>query len=119
LIDSKNLDLDQEPGGQFFTDPDPHHWDPDPHGLALILFGQIPIREAVHDWFQNYLSGRKQFVTINGQNSSLKEVLLGVPQGSILGPILFLLYINDLSLCSHLKDFLFADDSTLLASGPS
>ncbi len=89
------------------------------HKILLKKLYAVGIRGAALDWFQNYLTGRKQFVTINGQNSSLKEVLLGVPQGSILGPILFLLYINDLPLCSRLRDFLFADDCTLLASGPS
>ncbi len=85
------------------------------HKILLKKLYAVGIRGAALDWFQNYLTGRKQFVTINGQNSSLKEVLLGVPQG----PILFLLYINDLPLCSRLRDFLFADDCTLLASGPS
>jgi len=58
-------------------------------------------------------------VRVNGINSSLAKVLLGVPQGSILGPLLFLLYINDLPLASDLFALLFADDTTLLASADS
>jgi len=69
------------------------------------------------EWFKNYLTGRKQFVSISGLNSTLLEILIGVPQGSILGPLLFLIYINDLPQCTLLKILLFADDTTILASG--
>ena len=62
---------------------------------------------------ENYLSGRLQRVLLNGQTSSWRPVLAGVPQGSILGPLLFLIYINDLpnELKSNAK--LFADDTSL------
>ena len=69
-------------------------------------------------WFQDYLCNRKQFVSINGTNSYLLQILFGVPQGSILGPILFLIYINDLPKCTSLSSSLFADDTKLTASGP-
>ncbi len=65
-------------------------------------------------WFSNNLKGRKQFVAVNGCHSCLLEILLGVPQGSVLGPLLFLLYINDLSNFTNLTPFLFAVDTTLL-----
>ena len=69
-------------------------------------------------WFRSYLKDRKQFVILNDVNSSMQNISIGVPQGSILGPILFLLYINDLPSASLFTSLLFADDTTLLASGP-
>ena len=66
-----------------------------------------------YDLLENYLSGRLQRVILNGQTSSWRPILAGVPQGSILGPLLFLIYINDLpnELKSNAK--LFADDTSL------
>ena len=69
------------------------------------------------DLFQSYLSNRTQVVEVNGQLSEKGEIKHGVPQGSILGPLLFLLYINDISNSSDvLKFFLFADDTTVYYS---
>jgi hypothetical protein len=85
------------------------------HSILLRKLSKIGIRNTELLWFTNYLTNRQQFVHVNGHSSSLINILLGVPQGSILGPILFLLYINDLPLCSNLTSLLFADDTTLLA----
>ena len=66
-------------------------------------------------WFSSYLHNRKQFVSINGFKSTLKSIHFGVPQGSVLGPLLFLIYINDLNL--SVKSSIvhhFADDTNLL-----
>jgi len=65
-------------------------------------------------WFRSYLTNRQQFVHIGGIDSDLLNIVLGVPQGSILGPLLFLVYINDLPLASKFLSLLFADDTTLL-----
>ena len=62
-------------------------------------------------WFKNYLENRSQSVSFGGESSGLLNILMGVPQGSILGPLLFLLYINDLPCVLRLKSILFADDT--------
>ena len=71
----------------------------------------------MHDWFKSYLSQREQFVNVNGHNSLSLPVTCGVPQGSNLRPLLFLLYVNDLANTSSLLTFhLFADDTNLYFS---
>ena len=70
------------------------------------------------EWFRSYLYGRQQCVEINGVRSTNRTVKMGVPQGSILGPLLFLLYINDLPNClSKSTPILFADDTTVVKTG--
>ena len=65
-------------------------------------------------WFKSYLYERKQYVSINGECSKLKLISCGVPQGSVLGPLLFLIYINDLPNISNKLDlYLFADDTNI------
>ncbi len=86
------------------------------HSILLQKLSKLGVRCVELDWSKNYLFNRQQFVTLNGSSSSLLHILLGVPQGSILGPLLFLIYINDLPNCSSLLSLLFADDTTLLDS---
>ena len=72
------------------------------------------IRGNVLSWFQSYLSGRTQYVTVNGHVSDLSSITCGVPQGSVLGPLLFLIYVNDLPKFSKVMQFyLFADDTSI------
>ena len=68
-------------------------------------------------WFKSYLSERKQTVQINGTFSQYREINSGVPQGSILGPLLFLCYVNDMSSSVNCRLVQYADDSALVASG--
>ncbi len=71
-------------------------------------------------WFENYLSGRLQQTKVNGCLSDVRQMSHGVPQGSILGPLLFIIYINDLSnYLSETKTSLYADDTAIYCSGSS
>ena len=88
------------------------------HQILLSKLENYGIRGPAKDWFESYLKNRHQIVKIGDTLSDKMQIVCGVPQGSILGPILFLLYINDIKNSSKiLKCFLYADDtSTLLIS---
>ena len=84
-----------------------------PYGRLLLKVKAMGIGSLLANWIESWLSDRKQRVVINGKCSGLSEVISGVPQGSVLGPILFLIFINDIGdgICGNrLK---FADDTKL------
>ena len=90
------------------------------HAILLEKLNHYGISGISNDWFKSYLSGRQQFVSINGENSDPTTIKHGVPQGSVLGPLLFLLYINDLHICiKNSTSFHFADDTNLLYIPPN
>ena len=89
------------------------------HKILLDKLYHYGIRGPIHSWFTDYLTNRTQQTVFEGELSTLNNNHLGVPQGSILGPILFLIYINDISdIFTHSKTILFADDMTLYLVGP-
>jgi hypothetical protein len=87
------------------------------HKLLIHKLYMYGIRSNLLSWFEDYLTNRSQHVVVNGANSDQVEVTSGVPQGSILGPFLFTLYINDMVqvIENPCKLFLFADDAKILA----
>ena len=87
------------------------------HKILLHKLEHYGFRGVVLEWFESYLSNRTQHVFYDNCNSDLKNIVCGVPQGSILGPLLFILYVNDITYTSNVLDFiLFADDTTILYS---
>lgn len=88
-----------------------------PHNILLHKLNHLGVRGVANTWFESYLSDREQFVIYNNAKSTRKKVTCGVPQGSILGPLLFLIFINDIVQSSEkLKWTLFADDTTIYFS---
>ena len=84
------------------------------HMILLSKLGHYGVRGCALEWFRSYLSDRKQYVSVNGSNSDLLSSTCGVPQGSVLGPLLSLIYINDLPNASKkLTFYLFADDTNI------
>ncbi len=84
------------------------------HRGLLFKLRQIGICGSLLDWIESYISNRKQRVVVDGIHSPWKNTNAGVPQGSILGPLLFLIYINDISDNISSEVFIFADDTSLM-----
>ena len=92
------------------------------HNLLLIKLEYVGVRGQTLEWFKSCLSNRSQVVFINGVFSEHEQIKCGVPQGSILGPLLFLIYINDLSsIIDFATTRMYADDTNfcLLYTSPS
>ena len=87
------------------------------HEILIKKLEHCGIRGLCIEWFKSYLKERKQIVKYKEYNSSEMTITTGVPQGSILGPLLFLLYINDIENCSNVISFvLYADDTNAFYS---
>ena len=98
--------------GQFFCDIS-KAFDRVWHKGLLHKLSGIGCSDMVVQWYASYLPGRQQRVVINGQSSDWAPINAGVPQGSILGPLLFLIYINDIGKDIGSSIRLFADDTSL------
>ena len=84
------------------------------HDISFEKLSHYGVRSSALDWFKSYFSNRKQYIFYNETSSKLCGVSDGVPQGSILGRLLFILYINDLANSSNIQHFvIFADDINL------
>ena len=86
------------------------------HGILMKKLEFYGFRGTIGKLLESYLYNRKQYIEFNGVKSDIRNIKCGVPQGSVLGPLLFLLFINDLPLCSRLNFRLFADDAVLYSS---
>ena len=84
------------------------------HEILCEKLTYYGLRGKINDLIRSYLNNRNQFVSINGTDSKVQKITCGVPQGSSLGPLLFLIFINDFRRsCPYFKFTLYADDSTL------
>ena len=87
------------------------------HGILLNKLEHYGVRQHHLSWFKTYLTNRQQYVQLNNQNSEQLTLKYSVPQGSILGPLLFIIYINDLPLVSKLASYIFyADDANIIVT---
>ena len=89
------------------------------HSIFLQKLEHYGFRGNVFNLFFSYLSNKQQYVSVNNVNSSTQYIKYSVPQGSVLGPLLFLLYINDIRNSCDSTSRLFADDTCVVAKGTS
>jgi len=87
------------------------------HNILIRKLNILGFRGPVSSWFESYLSNRKHCVSINDTRSQLLHVNRGLPQGSVLGPLLFNLYINDMHAATSLDVIHYADDTTVFRAG--
>ena len=84
------------------------------HGILLDKMKFYGISGIEHVWFRSYLNNRKQFCKVNGVSSDIQDIAIGMPQGSCLGPLLFLLYINGLPFAlKKAETNMYADDTMI------
>ena len=117
LVDNIRKEVDQgKMVGTLFVDLS-KAFDTLSHAVLMSKLKSYGIKGLALKWFKDYLFNRKQFCVIDNISSNINHITCGVPQGSILGPVLFLLYFNDLELClKYAKVIIFADDTVLYVS---
>ena len=92
------------------------------HSILLKKLDIYGVRGPILNWFKSYLSNRQQYTVLNNYESNKDTICYGVPQGSVLGPLLFLIYVNDIQFAvsgSNLLVKLFADDTNLFLHSPN
>ena len=89
------------------------------HSILLYKLSNLGIRGIAYTWLKDYLTNRTQYVSIDHKKSTTLTIKTGVPQGSILGPLLFLIYVNDIHASTSSKILSFADDTTIIVQSPN